>query len=177
MAYGFSVFLVPDSHIAHLRQHADAWRPYLQGQRPNATDVPGDWPTAPLEFTNGWSVNHRNCDLDHWILNGGPALVGGSGSLFQTWYEPTHASAAIPLDRHNEAFAYESGALAELADLVGRVDVPAVRAAFAAWCRSQGKDYEPDEYACQPFVDEFQAFGAGLAEARRLGQGILWAPC
>ncbi|MBK8286671.1 MAG: hypothetical protein IPK97_18420 [Ahniella sp.] len=177
MAHSFGAFLVPQQHITYLQQHPGSVHDYLDGRVPDATDpssLPTDWPTEEPESMGSWSINHRNTDLYHWILNGGPELVTGAGSIFQTWYEPDHQSVAIKLDAFNERFAFGPEQLPELAALVSKVDVPAVLKAFTAWCKSQGKDYEPDEYACMPFVDEFTMFGEGLQDAIRKGHGIVW---
>lgn len=109
----------------------------------------------------------------HWILNGGPDLVQGGGSIFQTWYAPkTHS--AIALDPHNESFAFEPGQITELAALARSVDIPRVREAFAAWCHSRGDDYEPDDVACSGFVWEFNDLAKGLEQVMAEGNGLVW---
>ena len=177
MAHEFGAFAVPLHHITYLQQHPGFVHDYLEGVTPDSADpstLPAGWPGQEAESMGSWSINHRNTDLYHWILNGGPELVTGAGAIFQTWYEPDHPSAVIKLDDLNERFAFGSEQIAELVALVSKVDVPAVLKAFTAWCKSQGKDYEPDEYACQPFVDEFAMFREGLEDAHRKGYGIVW---
>jgi len=137
--------------------------------------LPEWWPNVPPDVLDSWSVNHRNTDLYHWILNGGPALVSGAGSIFQSWYEPSYPASFVKLDGHNERFALYSGQLGELARLASRVNIDSVLRAFVDWCKSQGKRWEDlDEYACQPFVDEFKALEGKLDGAMREGHGIIW---
>ena len=117
MAHRFGAFSVPDSHVSFLSQHHNLVHDYLEGVRPNgeiADQLPSDWPAQPLESLGSWSINHRNVDLYHWILNGGPELASGGGSIFQTWYEPDQHS-ALKLDKYNERFAFHANQLVELA--------------------------------------------------------------
>ena len=115
MAHSFGAFAVPDAHITFLAAHPGSVHDYREGVPPKnlaADQVPDWWPNAECESLGGWSINHRNTDLYHWILNGGPELVTHAGSIFQTWYTDTHG--AIGLDPHNERFAFLPGQLPEL---------------------------------------------------------------
>lgn len=176
MAHSFGAFAVPDEHINFLAAHPGSVHDYLEGAPPKglaADQVPAWWPNAELESLGGWSINHRNTDLYHWILNGGPDLVTHAGSIFQTWYTDTHG--AIGLDPHNERFAFLPSQLPELLALVERVDVDRVLVGFRAWLASQGKSGDDlDQYACEPFVEEFAMFADGLRGAIARGEGIVW---
>ena len=176
MASGFEAYAIPDSHITFLQEHPGFVHSYLDGEKPDEVDsasLPEWWPQQAPKSLGSWGINHRNIELYHWILNGGPELATGSGSIFQTWYEPdTHN--AVKLDPHNERFAFHVDQIAELDALVARMDVPTVKSAFTAWCRSRGDQYEPDDMACLSFTDEFGVFHAGLQEAMRNGHGIVW---
>jgi hypothetical protein len=178
MAHEFGAFAVPDSHILFLHQHPGLVHDYLEGIRPDgetAAPIPADWPAEPLESLGSWNANHRNTDLYHWILHGGPELTAGAGSIFQTWYEPDHPSAALKLDRHNERFALRANQIGELAALVKAVDVERVHRSFCDWLKNQGKDASDiDEYACEPFVAEFGMLSQGLEEAMTRGDGLIW---
>jgi len=179
MALGFLVSVVPDSHISYLQQHPGFVHSYLDGVSPPEAELsaplPEWWPSQAPKCLSSWSVNHRNTDLYHWILNGGPDLVDGGGAIFQTWYEPSHAAAVVKLDAYNERFGLYSPQIDELAALVSAVNLNSVLEAFIAWCKSQGKSWENlDEYACEPFVMEFKALGYLLAEAKKNGFGIIW---
>jgi hypothetical protein len=173
----FAAFAVPDAHIDYLLTHPGSVHDYLEGKAPpevSTATLPEGWPTQPLEDLGSWGLNHRNADLYHWILNGGVELVTGAGSIFQTWYAPDQ-HAAIKLDALNERFAFRSSQLPELLTRVDQVTVPTVLTAFRAWCESQGQDgSDLDEYACQPFVDEFTNFGMGLKQAISRGHGLVW---
>ena len=176
MAMGFAAFAVPDAHIDLLVSRPGWVHDYLEGNRPDAGDatLPADWPAQAPQSLGGWGINHRNVDLYHWILNGGPALATGAGSLFQTWYEPDR-HAALKLDRHNERFAFRSGQLPELLALSEAVTVDSTLAAFTDWCKERGERHDDlDHYACQPFVDEFAQFARGLRAAIERGDGIVW---
>ena len=176
MAHRFSAFAVPSDHIAYLQQHPGAVFHYLEGRKPDSTDpssLPAGWPTERLKSLGAWSINHGNVDLYHWILNGGPTLATGGGSIFQTWYRPEDHS-AIKLDTLNERFAFHPGQIQELALLVAQVTVQSVVKAFAAWSKNRGENHELDEDECEPFVEEFAMFGAGLEDALRKGYGIIW---
>lgn len=177
MSHPFGAFVVPAAHIAFLAAHPDAVHDYLEAGKPAnlAEDaLPADWPEAPPEFLGGWGINHRNVDLYHWILNGSAEPVSGAGSIFQTWYLPDQHS-ALSLDPYNERFAFPPEQLPALAALAEAVTVPAVLKAFGDWCKRQGQPWEDlDEYACQPFVDEFAHFARGLRGAIARGQGIVW---
>lgn len=174
---GFSAFMAPDSHIDFLAQHPGLVHDYIGGKPPQSTGpdaVPDGWPSQELESLGGWGINHGNVDLYHWILNGSPEPVAGSGSIFQTWYLPDQ-HAAVHLDKLNERFGFRAAQLEELAALAEAVSVDSVLRAFSDWCKSQGKRYDDlDQYACQPFVDEFSMFAQGLREAIRRGYGIIW---
>lgn len=177
MALGFSVVAAPDAHIHFLQQHPGLVDDYLEGAKPQSVAeslLPDRWPQQPPAPLNAWGVNHRNADLYHWILNGRQALASGSGSLFQVWYEPDALGAAVKLDAHNVHFALTSRRIPELALLAIRVNLASVKQSFTDWCVSQGKDYQPDDMACQSFIDEFAAFGRGLREVLRRGEGIIW---
>ena len=174
---GFFVYSVPSSHISYLKLHQGLVPLYAEGTKPDTPDAapfPADWPSEPLHSIVDWSVNWKNVDLYHWILNGDSILVEGSGSIFQTWYEPDRHS-AMKLDRHNETFAFDANQVQDLAALAAKVTVASVRAAFSAWCKAKGKDYEPDEPACEPFVEEFKQLARGLQEVMRRGDGLVWA--
>lgn len=176
MAHSFSAFAVPDAHIRILQQHPGLVHDYLDGAAPRSAveSLPADWPREPLESLGSWSINHRNVDLYHWILNGGPELADGAGSIFQTWYEPDQ-HAAIKLDELNERFAFLSAQLPELLALVKAVDVPRVMRGFVDWLKQRGERHDDiDQYACEPFVDEFRQFAAGLEQAIARGEGIVW---
>ena len=88
----------------------------------------------------GPEINHRNVDLYHLILNGAADFVTGSGSIFQTWLETasnrTHA--AIDITGDNEHFAFHSGQLPELAELLSSVDAESVRSRYTQWLRANG---------------------------------------
>ncbi len=177
MSHSFAAFAVPDSHISFLHQHPGLVHDYLEGVLPKGVTVPvpADWPTEALESLGSWGVNHRNTDLYHWILNGGPELAAGAGSFFQTWHEPDHPSVAVKLDKHNERFALHSNHVPQLATLVKAVDVDRVYRSFCDWLDSQGKDSSTiDQYACEPFVDEFKSFLRGLEGVIRRGLGLIW---
>ncbi|MBK8286672.1 MAG: hypothetical protein IPK97_18425 [Ahniella sp.] len=176
MAHRFSAFAVPAEHIKYLQQHPGAVFHYLEGREPESIDpssLPAGWPTERLKSLGAWGINHRNVDLYHWILNGGPTLVTGSGSIFQTWYQPDRHS-AIKLDMLNERFAFSPEQIQELTALVAQVTVQSVVKAFAAWSKSQGNNHELDEEECEPFVEEFDMFGTGLNEALNKGYGLIW---
>lgn len=176
MSHSFGAFAVPDAHIAFLYQHPGLVHDYLEGIPPKDTTfpVPADWPSEPPESLGSWSVNHRNTELYHWILNGGPELTDGAGSFFQTWHAD-HASLALKLDKYNERFALVSNHVPELAVLVKAVDVERVYRSFCDWLKSRGEDSSSiDQYACEPFVDEFRNFHEGLEEATRQGHGLIW---
>lgn len=177
MATGFSAFVAPDSHIAFLAQNPGLVHAYIDGEMPEMTEsvtLPEGWPSQELESLGGWGINHRNVDLYHWILNGGPELVEGGGSIFQTWYEPDKHS-AVKLDTYNERFGFYAAQLDELATLAEAISVGSVLRAFTDWCKSQGKSSDNlDEYACEPFVEEFSMFAEGLREAIKRGHGIIW---
>jgi hypothetical protein len=178
MAHRFAAFAVPDDHVLLLAQHPGLVHDYLEGRRPTALPgggLPGDWPTARVAHLGSWGVNHDNTGLYHWILNGGPEPVSGSGALFQAWHAPDHPAATIKLDPYNTRFALRATDLPELATLVERVTVPVVLTAFRAWCQSRGVDGSNlDEDACEPFVDEFHNFGDGLRQAIARGQALIW---
>lgn len=133
MALGFLVCVAPDDHISYLQQHQGLVHSYLDGTIPPDSDasspLPEWWPKQAPESLDAWNVNHRNADLYHWILNGGPELVTGGGSIFQTWYEPNY-SAAVKLDKYNERFAFHSDQISELASLVAGVTIKSVLTAF-----------------------------------------------
>jgi hypothetical protein len=100
--------------------------------------------------------------------------VDGAGALFQTWHAD-HPSVALKLDKYNERFALMSNHLPELAALVKAVDVERVHRSFCDWLKSQGEGFSTiDQYACEPFVDEFRNFHEGLEEAMRQGYGLIW---
>jgi hypothetical protein len=179
MALGFLVCAAPDSHISYLQQHQGLVHSYLDGTTPTDSNIsfslPEWWPKQPPEILDSWGINHRNTDLYHWILNGGPDLVTGGGSIFQTWYEPGHSASVVNLDKYNERFAFHSEQISELASLVAGVNVKSVLKAFVEWCKSQGKRYEDlDESACESFVAEFRAFENLLNDAIRKGYGLIW---
>jgi hypothetical protein len=178
MAHGFGAFAVSDAHVTLLHQHPGWVHDYLEGIRPGgeaASSLPADWPEEPLESLGSWSINHRNTDLYHWILNGGPDPVAGAGAIFQTWHAPEHPSTALKLDDTNERFGFHADQLAELAALVKAVDVDHVQRAFCDWLTRQGKDAtDIDQYACEPFVDEFRTFSQGLELAIERGEGLIW---
>jgi hypothetical protein len=179
MAMIFSVCTAPDSHISYLQQHAGAVHSYLDGVTPPASEVPTPlpewWPNQPPKLLDLWDINHRNIDLYHCILNGGPDLVTNGGSIFQSWYEPTHPASYVKLDEDNVRFAFYSNQINELASLVAAVNVKSALKAFIEWCKSQGKTWEDlDEYACESFVVEFKTFGDLLSEATYKRHGIIW---
>lgn len=177
MSHSFGAFAVPDAHIAYLHQHQGLVHDYLDGILPkdSAVAIPSDWPSEPLESMGSWSVNHRNTELYHWILNGGPELTVGAGAFFQMWHAPDHDRVVLKLDQYNERFALQSNQVADLAALVSVVDVDRVYRSFCDWLEGQGKDSSSiDQYACEPFVDEFKNLHQGLEEAMRRGQGIIW---
>lgn len=178
MAHQFAAFAVPDSHVTFLHRHPGLVHDYLEGIRPKgetAVPLPADWPTQALESLGSWGVNHRNPDLYHWILNGGPDPVNGAGSIFQSWYAPDQPAAMLKLDPYNERFALRADQLAELAALVDAVDVARVHRSFCDWLKRQGEDASTiDQYACEPFVDEFRTFAEGLGQAMQRGLGLIW---
>jgi hypothetical protein len=179
MSNGFMVCPAPDSHISYLHEHPGLVHYYLDGVKPPEAEISGSlpdwWPGQPPHSHQSWSVNYRNADLYHWILNKSSELVTGGGSFFQTWYEPEHAADVTKLDKHNERFAFLSNQISELELLAADVDLSSVHEAFVEWCKSQGKEYEDiDEYACEPFVSEFRVLGAILHEAAPKGFGIIW---
>lgn len=179
MALGFLVCTAPDSHISYLQSHEGLIHFYLDGTMPpyseNSPPLPEWWPKQAPKLLNSWNINHRNTDLYHWILNGGPDLVTGEGSIFQAWYEPDYSASAVKLDKYNERFAFHSDKINKLALLVDAVTIKSVFKAFTEWCKSQGKTWEDlDEYSCEPFVDEFKAFGDLLNEAIHKWHGIIW---
>jgi hypothetical protein len=179
MALGFLVCIAPDSHISYLQQHQGFIHFYLDGITPPDSELssplPVWWPNQAPQMLDSWSVNYRNTDLYHWILNGKPDLVAGAGSIFQTWYEPGYSASFVKLDNHNERFAFYSEQISELAALVTNVNVKSVFTAFTDWCKSQGKSHENiDESACEPFVDEFKALGDLLNEAMQKKYGLIW---
>lgn len=179
MAVGFLVCVAPDSHIAYLREHPGFVHDYIDGTEPKdsglSSALPPWWPKQAPDVHGSWSVNHRNADLYHWILNHAPTLVTGAGAIFQAWYEPDHSDVVIKLDGHNERFALSSDKIAELSALVAGVTLASVRHAFVEWCKSQGKNHEDiDDYACEPFVEEFQQLREMLVTATRNGDGIIW---
>jgi hypothetical protein len=178
MAHSFGAFAVPDSHVSFLHQHPGLVHDYLEGVRPNsetASPIPADWPTEPPESLGSWGANHRNTDLYHWILNGGPELVTGAGSIFQTWYEPDQPGVVLKLDQYNERFALHANQLDELAALLKAVDSDRVYRSFCDWLKSRGEDFSSiDRYACDPFVDEFNLFSQGIEQAMRRGYGLIW---
>lgn len=176
MAMEFAAFALPEAHIEVLASRPGWVHDYLEGRAPgaDAPTLPPGWPTQPPASLGSWGINHRNVDLYHWILNGGPALATGAGSIFQTWYEPDR-HAALKLDALNERFAFRSGQLPDLLTLVEAVTVESTLAAFVGWCRQHGQRHEDlDHYACQPFVDEFAQFARGLRGAIGRGDGIVW---
>lgn len=176
MPAAFAVYSAPADHIDHLVRHAGRAHAYVEGEQPDGVDVstlPAGWPTEPLRKIVSWSVNWRNADLYHWILNGGPDLVEGGGSMFQTWYAPPRHS-AIALDPHNESFAFLPGQIGELATLATTIDAARVREAFSAWCRSRGDDYVPDDVACSGFVWEFKDLAKALEQVMADGHGLVW---
>lgn len=176
MAMSFGAFAVPNDHIDFLAAHPGTVHGYLEGVAPKALaagQVPAWWPTTMLESMGGWSINHRNVDLYHWILHGGPEPVDGAGAIFQAWYAPVRG--VVGLDASNERFALHAHQLSELLALVERVTVDSVLVSFRAWLANQGKSGDTlDVYACQPFVDEFTMFADGLREAIARGEGIVW---
>ena len=177
MAQSFEAFAVPDSHVVLLHRHLGLVDEYLEGNPPNQDigPIPSDWPTQQLESLGSWGINHRNADLYHWILNGGPELVNGAGSIFQTWYEPDQCPAVLKLDEHNERFAFRAPQLAELATLLKSVDTDQVYRSFCNWLTSQGKASEHiDLYACEPFVEEFGMFAQGIELAIKHEYGLIW---
>jgi len=179
MALGFLVCAAPDSHVSWLRQHPGLVHAYLDGTAPPDSEMspalPDWWPRQPPESHDAWDINHRNTDLYHWILNGGPGLVTGGGAIFQTWYEPDHSASVVKLDECNERFAFHSGQINELASLVAGVNIKSALKAFIEWSESQGRRYENlNESACQSFVVEFKALGDLLDAAMRKGYGIIW---
>ena len=177
MVHRFEAFAVSDSHVKFLHGHPGLVHDYLEGIRPNsdASPIPADWPTQPLQSLSSWGINHRNADLYHWILNGGPELVNGAGSIFQTWYEPDKSAAALKLDNYNERFAFNANQLTELVTLLKTVDTDRVYRSFCDWLNSQGKNAEHiDLYACEPFVEEFSIFSQGLEQAIQSSNGLIW---
>lgn len=177
MSHSFGAFEVPDAHISFLHEHPGLVHDYLEGliPREDTVPLPADWPTQPLESLGSWSVNHRNTELYHWILNGGPELSAGAGAFFQVWHDPDNASAVLKLDKYNERFALRSDQLPELALLVKNVDVDRVYRSFCEWLQSRGEDSGLiDQYACEPFVEEFRNFLEGLEGAVRRGRGLVW---
>jgi hypothetical protein len=177
MSHAFGAFAAPDSHIAFLHQHPGSVHDYLEGVPPKQATmpVPADWPSEPLESLGSWGVNHRNTELYHWILNGGPELAVGAGAFFQMWHAPDHDSLVLKLDKYNERFAFQSDQVPGLAALVKTVDAERVHRSFCDWLTSRGEDSSSiDQYACEPFVDEFRNFLEGLEDAMRRGQGLIW---
>lgn len=180
MALEFILCTVPKAHLDTLAAQPGWVHDYLVGRRPSDLGDPGslpsDWPQSPPERHDCWGANHRNVDLYHAILNGGPELVAGPGALFQTWYEPDHSNSAIvKLDARNERFGLAPEHLAELRDLAAGVDLPRVLQAFTEWCRRRGEPWEDlDQYACQPFVDEFQRLVRILDGAIARGEALVW---
>ena len=174
MAQGFLVCVAPDAHIDYLAQHPGLVHAYLDGA-PAPAPAPPWWPSEPPQMLDSWGINHRNTDLYHWILNGGPGHVSDAGAIFQSWHAPDHPASFVKLDAYNERFALHAAQLPELAAKVRKVDLEAVMRAFVDWCKAQGKTWEDiDRYACEPFVDEFAALGEQLAAAIRDGHGIIW---
>jgi hypothetical protein len=177
LAHGFLTCAAPEAHIAYLREHPGFVHAYLDGVRPETApeDLPAWWPAEPPAMHASWGVNHRNPDLYHWILNGGPALVGGAGAIFQAWYAPDHPATILKLDSHNERFALMLAQLPELAGLAAKVTVDSVLEAFTGWCKANGESWENlDVYACEPFVDEFRPLAEQLERAIRDGHGLIW---
>lgn len=190
MANYLCIFSAPNEHIAFLMQHPETTYNYYLGDPPEFEEssaslvsnllqklfgsntntppspaVPDDWPTEEREIF-GPEVNHRNVDLFHCILNNTNESVSGSGSLFQTWFSPTHS--AIELD--GESFAFKSEQLPELLDLVKAVTPESVQKS----CPLSSQNYEPDLEEAQMIVDEFQHFAQSLEKTIQQGHGIIW---
>lgn len=179
MALGFFACTAPDSHISYLQSHQGLIHFYLDGITPPDSEMssplPEWWPQQSPKLLNSWNINHRNTDLYHWILNGAPDLVTSEGSIFQTGYEPDYSTSVVKLDKYNERFAFHRDKIDKLASLVDAVNTKSVLSAFTEWCKIKGKTWEDlDEYACEPFVEEFGAFGDLLSEAKRKEHGIIW---
>lgn len=173
----FFVYELPESHIDFLSRHQGSICAYVDGEKPeeSTASLPEGWPTEPLHTIVALNANHRNVELYHWILNGSPALVRGGEAIFQTWFKPDDCS-LTKLDGGNEAFGISASQVKRLANLTSDVDLARVKAAFSGWCLSEGKDYVPDEPACVPFVDEFNAFGRRLTSTILKQYGLVCAP-
>lgn len=178
MAIEFLLCTVPPDHLRYLRTHQGSIDDYLAGTTGSGEEGgrrPAWWPRVAPEIHDCWGANHRNVDLYHWILNGGPQRVAGPGALFQAWFDPDHPAGLIKLDAYNRRFALEPGQLTALRALAAGVDLDRVLAAFTEWCKDRGEPWEDlDQYACQPFVDEFQRLTRILDDAIARGDALVW---
>lgn len=176
MASDFSVYATPASIIDFLHANPGSVQAYLEGNAPDSVPeatLPADWPAEPPKSFGSWGINHRNCDLYHWILNGSGELTTGSGCIFQTWFEPDQSD-ALKLDDSNERFAFRPDLVVGLAELVDRIHVTGVMKSFVAWGKAQGKHFDVDEDECASFIEEFGMFRNYLTDAIRRGDGIVW---
>lgn len=175
MSSDFVVYLASQSQLDYIKRTetaGDAFAFAIFNGKAGPDVLPGDWPLKCIADANTWGVNHRNCELYHWILNGDPDLVSGAGSIFQTWFSEGEHS-AITLDTYGEDYAFTPAQTAELADLVAKVDLAAAHRGYAGYCLQEGHN-EPGESESASFVDEFRALGKGLQEAVEKGYGIAW---
>lgn len=197
MANYLVMFSAPENHIDFMLKNSGVSRDYYVGEPPEPEEPepekvsvlarlfgkkpkdveptlvvpPDDWPEGDAD-TIDIEINHRNVDLYHWILNQTPDPVDGSGSIFQTWFHPTHA--ALSLDNCSEAFAFKPSQLPELLLLVQRVTPELVKDAFTGWCAAEGKDHVPTLEEATEMYEGFLNFGAYLKTAIAKQHGLVW---
>jgi len=199
MANYLVIFTAPRSHIEFMRTHRGTSRNYylgeppefvgaeakrssfldrLLGRKPSAAsaavegaDIPADWPQSEAEVVD-IEINHRNVDLYHRILNNSSNFVAGSGSIFQTWLHADHD--AIPLDEHNEDFAFLPEQLPELLALVESVTSESLLRSFEEWCRDQKNDHQPTIEEAREMHSGFVNLADCLQRAIEKQHGLVW---
>lgn len=202
MANYLCISPISDANIDFIHAHPEALSNYLDGQEPDLTPsvapklslwqrirgnvpvppptptIPDDWPTSECHLI-GETVNHRNVDLFHLILNGTKEFVSGSGAFFQTWLESgdTCQHSAIDLTHGNQDFAFKSDQVPELATLLSQVGMDMVKSGFNKWLHTRGESYEATDEECAEIFEEFRIFAATANTAVEQSLGLMWVSC
>jgi len=179
MASYMMFYVVPDSHLAFLRDNPTLFDSYLRGDIPEIRQgffskllgrklprLPDDWPSHELEAYSP-EISHRQVKVFHYLLNGKNEPVENVGSLFQTWFKPRHNSPAISIDGEN--FAYNSRDARHLLNLVEGLTPELMRDRLDDF--ESASELQDDsgllEYA-------FNQIEKACNEAVSKGQGLLW---
>lgn len=174
MANYLCIYTVPEQHLNWLIAHPSDVEPYRRGMPSEAKDAvasPADWPIAPLEQVE-MEINHRNVDLYHWLLNGSPQPVSGSGSIFQTWISDSHS--AIQVDKHGDQYAFHVKQLPELLALVENITAEDLVTRLSAWLRQRGNPAKVGDDDIEGFRAEFLSLRNTLKRCIEQDEGLLW---